>query len=430
MKSNLLLKRLSFFAMVAVVDCVFLIFQVNGYGAPMDDQIKDLQAQILLLQQQMQLATLQQTQQAVNEQAVLTALKNQVNAQNDLDKATAQGAFAKWAGTKAGLDSVGAPPGKEGKLTITTGTAGTLLLKLKGPMLSSLYNASTEIAVIIKNLAPKISGGVVIATDAELQAALQSNVSKASIKGAADALSTTVTAVQGTGVSVAFFVEAAAAGLFLRTLTDFAKFFRVDRTDTVFDSGEEANQVLHFFVENRLSAKNVPFISLSDVLPDLVVETATDALNELNSLRSIHDKAAALLASIDKTPLVDPNRPAADLVDRLRSQAAIAKEMLDTLHPASKPESFWAYVKGLYNDNRMSNAGKYLARIAMNAKAQTIQVTESRTWLSDKIYGSANVQVDYRIVDGEGALLVSEIMLITIDNSGAVKAIYLPPRTV
>ena len=395
----------------------------------MNDQIKDLQAQILLLQQQMQLSVLQQTQQLSNEQAVLTALKSQVTAQSDLDKAQAQGAFAKLAGMKAGLDSVGPPPAKEGKINITTGTSGALMLKLKGPMLNGLYDSSIQIAKAVKAQTSKLNGGIVVATDVEIQAALQSKVTRTSINEVAQALDASVTAVQGANVSAAVFAEAAAAGLFLRTVMDFSKFFRVDRTDTLFDAGEEANQVLRFLVENRLVAEGISLVNLSDVLPDEVEQAATDAQKTLNSLSTVYDNAAALLTNIDKMLLTDPKRPATVMVDRLRADAAGAKEILDALHPARKPEGFWAYVKGCCNNKRMSNAtGEYLARIALNVKAQTIQVTESRTWRSDKIYGSADVQIDYRIVNGKGFLLVSEILLLTFDDSKTIAPLYFPPR--
>ena len=371
--------------------------QASAQAPSTEQQLKALQEQVNLLKEK-------------------TAL---ISAQAELDSARAQGQFARLAGIKAGLDSVGPPPGKEGKLTITAGTAGALLLKLKTPMFNGLDEAAANIAQTIVAQKERLGGAVVIAADADIQVALQAAATQRSLEQAATALADSMDAIRQSGINTAAVLPAiAGAGLLLNTLNDFSKLFRTDRSMEVFSADEEALQILQLLIENRLAGEKGLLVRLGDVHPQFVLDTADETQKQLFALNGLHSEAANMLAAVEKLP--EQEKPDAASVEALRGLAAHAKELIDALHPSHKPDAFWKYVDGRHKDKRLKNAqGKYLGRIVLNAKAQTVQVIESRTFRSDTIYGTADVQVDYRIVDGNGALLKSELWLLTLDAQGA-----------
>lgn len=392
--------------------------QTTASAATPEEQLKDLQNQVAMLQQQIQLTNLQQTQASAAQTAILTALKTLVSAQSDLDKAKAQGDFAKLAGIKAGLDSVGAPVGKDGSITVSTGTAGALLLSLRKPMLEGLEKSATTVATATKAKLP-----VYVGTDAQVQSALQASVTDMALTQAITALDASTKAVQdklAKKVTAAFFTEAAAAGLALNTLVGLEKFFRVDTTYSVFDAGDEAQQTLMSMLQQKLSADD--YRNLGTVSIPVILAQAEVAQGLLLGLKRQYETGAAVAAEVDKLKADDATRPAQDLVDRLKSDLVVAKATLDALHPALKPDGFWAYVQGLTARASMQDANKkYVTRLVVSAKAQTIQVIEKRTWRSDKIFGRSDMQIEYRLLDPAGKLLDSGLSLATFDATDAPK---------
>lgn len=404
---------------------------VSNAATP-EEQIKDLQSQISILQQQIQLANLQQTQTSATQTAILTALKTQVSAQSDLDKAKAQSEFATLAGIKAGLDSVGAPLGKEGAITVTAGTAGALMLSLREPMLRGLATAASSIADSTKK-ATGAAGGVYVGTDAQVQAALQATVTEEALSQALKSLEKSegdVRAKLGKPVGTAAVAEIAGVGLFLNTLVGLEKFFRVDTTYSIFDGGDEAQQTLMSMLQRKLKDVGVDYRNLSTVSIPSVQSHAQAAQGILVALRGRHDQASAVATEADKLKADDPKRPAQDLIDRLKADIGVVKALLDGLHPALKPEGFWSYVQGLSVRSLMQDAGKkYLPRLVVSAKAQTIQVLEKRTWRSDKIFGKSDMQVEFRVLDSAGKLIDSGMSLHTFaagDTSGGDSLFAFP----
>lgn len=404
---------------------------VSNAATP-EEQIKELQAQISILQQQIQLANLQQTQTSATQTAILTALKAQVSAQSDLDSAKAQSEFATLAGIKAGLESVGAPLGKEGAITVTAGTAGALMLSLREPMLRGLATSASSIADSTKK-ATGGAGGVYVGTDAQVQSALQATITEEALSQALRSLEKSegdVRAKLGKPVGPAAVAEIAGVGLFLNTLVGLEKFFRVDTTYSIFDGGDEAQQTLMSMLQRKLKDTGVDYRNLSTVSIPSVQSHAQAAQGILVALRGRHDQATAVANEADKLKADDPQRPAQDLIDRLKADIGVVKALLDGLHPALKPEGFWSYVQGLSVRSLMQDADKrYLPRLVVSAKAQTIQVLEKRTWRSDKMFGKSDMQVEFRVLDSAGKLIDSGISLHTFaagDTSGGDSLFAFP----
>ena len=393
----------------------------NVSGATPEEQLKELQSQVAILQQQIQLANLQQTQAAATQTALLTALKGQVSAQSDLDKAKAQGDFAKLAGIKAGLDSVGAPLGKDGSITVTTGTAGALMLGLRKPMLEGL---ATSADAIVKATKPIAAGSAVfVATDAQIQAALQSRTTDEALKQAAEALSKSTTDVRtqlGKPLGAAALAEIAGVGLFLNTLVGLEKFFRVDTTYAVFESSDDAQQTLMLMLLRKLKDGGVVYRNLSNVSVDDVLAKAKEAQTVLIGLKGLYDEGAAVAADVDKMKSDDPKRPTQKSIDRLKADLGVVKGALDALHPALKPEGFWAYVQGRAGFALMKVPSKdeVAPRLVVSVKAQAIQVVEKRTWRSDKIFGKSDMQIEFRLLAPSGDLLDSGLTLATYSQDG------------
>jgi len=350
-----------------------------------EDSLKKLQSQIE-----------QQT-------ALLTALKAQASAQSDLDKAKAQGDFAKLAGIKAGLDSVGAPVGKEGNITVSTGTAGTLMLGLKKPMFEGLEESAAVIAKAVERNLP-----VYVGTDEQVLSAFQASATKEALEQETEALEQAINSVQPheTARALAVAPVLAATGLALNTLVEFGKFFRVDTAYSVFDASDEAQQVLMSMLEQKLGAKG-DYRNLATVSINMIQEAHTS----LDNLKQQYDKGVAAVAKAKNAS--DP------LVQALNERLKSAKTMLDSLNPALKPDDFRAYAQGLAARASMRDkSGKYLNRLVVSVKAQTIQIVEKRTWRSDDIFGKSDIQVQYRLLDPAGKLLDYGLNLATYSKQG------------
>src|SRR5688572_16781686 len=86
-----------------------VIAENKAQAQTQEERLKDLQTTVAIIQQQLAISTLQQTEQAKLAQSVADALKGQVTSESDLARLQAQSEFAKLAGIKAGLESVGPP---------------------------------------------------------------------------------------------------------------------------------------------------------------------------------------------------------------------------------------------------------------------------------------------------------------------------------
>jgi hypothetical protein len=397
----------------------------NAVAAAQEKQLKELQDQVAVLQQQIALTKLQQSQGVDTQTALLAALKGQITAQTELDKARALGEFAKLAGIKAGLDSVGAPLGKDGTITVATGTAGALMLGLRQPMLTGLEKSAGMIAEAAKAHAQ--GARVFVATDAQLQAVFQAMVTQTSLEQFTNALGTSIGEVRSQmdmQSSAAAIAEIAGVGLVLNTLVGLEKFFRVDTTYSVFDSSDDALQILMSMLLRKFKDEGVDFRNLSNVSVDEVMSKVGEAQTLLVGIKRRYDEGSALLTEVEKINVGDPNRPNQQSIDRLRADLGVVKAALDALHPALKPEGFWAYVQGLagFAAIRKPDSNELVPRLVVSAKAQVIQVMEKRTWRSDKIFGKSDIQVEYRLIDSAGNLLDSALTLATFSQD-AEKAV-------
>jgi hypothetical protein len=153
---------------------------------------------------------------------------------------------------------------------------------------------------------------------------------------------------------------------------------------------------------------------------DDVLAKAKEAQTLLIGLKGLYDEGAAVAADVDKMKADDPKRPTQKSIDRLKADLGVVKGALDALHPALKPEGFWAYVQGRAGFALMKVPSKdeVAPRLVVSVKAQAIQVVEKRTWRSDKIFGKSDMQIEFRLLAPSGDLLDSGLTLATYSQDG------------
>jgi len=382
-----------------------------------DEQIADIKKQMDILQQQLALVNAQlaldtanQTQEAQLAKVVAEALKNQVAAQFNLESEQAKLPLAELAGVKAALGSMQLPTGKSGTVQVAAGTSGTALLRSKGPMLRLLDGVADE-------LKKQLPNGAVIITEAQLDQAYQANFTLKRIddqtqklNAARDVVMQKMPVMAPIMVVGEFAAAAYSLGFVLETVNSLAKLFRVDRKADVFAADTEALQMLGYLLEGNGSN----FVANPAMIRKEVLTEAEELLKKLNDLlKAIHsgNDVLAQLKKIEeeeaKTKQSPSKLPAADVVTELKTQIEAANSLLDGLHPGKKPDAFWAQVKGQLIWKALENRD----RLLLEAKAQVLQITESRWWRSDCISMSGEVQVAYRILDKDGKVTKTGVIL-------------------
>jgi hypothetical protein len=401
-----------------------------------NDRIELLKKQQELLSEQQKLQTAAQTQEAKTAKAIADELKNQVAAEYGLEEEKAKSPFATLAGAKAATEGMQLPTGKEGTITIATGTEGTALLRSKKQMLILLDAVAAE-------LTRDFPDGAVIVTEPQLDEAYQADFFMRRLAEQRAQLNVTIERAipkplqpaeePETPLERAFstlpsldisdtlgFVSPLAAavpattaaayslGFVMDTVNSLAKLFRVDRTLNVFGADTEAAQILGYLLES----KNLKFVANPVLMRDEVLDIADSLTRKLNELLKGVHRGEDLIADIKKiTDDEDKKKlyelPVDAVIDELKSQVKAARELLDGIHPAKKPDEFWKKVKG----GLVLKAIEKRARMLLAVKAQAVQITEKRWWTSDRLCMAGEVQVHYRVLDDTGKVVKSGVLL-------------------
>lgn len=403
---------------LAVLLCLFIL---GGEGMATDkrpdEQIADLKKQIEILQQQLSLVTAQlaldaakQTQEAQLSKAVAEALKNQATAQFNLESEQAKLPLAELAGVKAALGSTQLPTGKSGSVQVAAGTTGTALLRSKEPMLRLLETVAGE-------LKKQLPEGAVIVNEAQMDQAYQADFTlkriidqTQNLEKAINAARPPMPVAQPMVVLPQFAAAAYSLGFVLDTVNSLTKLFRVDRKADVFAADTEALQMLGYMLEG----KDSKFVANPAMIRDEALTEAETLLTQLNKLLvAIHqgDDVLAQLKKIEedeaKTKPPTSQLPATNVVTELKAQIEAARSLLDGLHPSKKPDMFWSQVKGQLISLTLKNRDLLL----VETKGQAVQITESRWWWSDRMSMSGEVQVAYRILNKNGKVKETGVIL-------------------
>ena len=357
----------------------------------------------------------QQTIHLKQEADLLTQQVELLKAQSALAIAQAQLPFAELQGIKAGVSGLSQPTGKEGSVKVAAGALGTELLRSKKAMLNLLDAVADDLIKICP-------AGTALLTEDQVGQASSAQFALTRIKNETsilDNLTEKADIKKEDGAEVkfipAFIAGAYTIGFTLETINNLAKLMRTDRQLNVFDDKEEAVQMLGYLLES----KGKGFTAQPGLLGDNAIAEADKLLEQLNSLATKLQIAKDTLTKIqkyadkiDKAPANDPIKtqikmPKEEDVSALKAEVDNATSLLEGLHPSKKSEAFWSQVKGQVLAANIH--GK--TRLFIEAKSQTVQVTESRWYTSDRILATGEVQVAYRIRRPDGSLEKAGIML-------------------
>ena len=343
-----------------------------------------------------------------------------------LEKAKATAAFAELQGLKEALAAV-AVPGKDGSLSISKGDDAALMLRVKTELLSSMDKMAEQIVARLD-----VHGGTfVLARDEDIASAQKSTVWMKRFKAQAIALEEAIVGAalvpksasaggvtpqaMGTGAAAAL-AGAQTIPFVLNALSDAAKVFRVDRTISVFSASDEAQRLLELLVERRGSRARSSQITRIDGLGNTVVEQAEQLLSTMDRLFRLHHRATMLLGDIQRAielaakaglAPADAGVPTNEVVVRLSQETLVAKQMVDAFNPNTSPEVFWGQVAGQTRQNHLEGR----ARVHIKVTAQAIQTMEKRVLQSDRLVGSAELLVEYRISGADGRFMSSGVKL-------------------
>lgn len=392
--------------------------------AQLKKEIDLLTQQLALLKAQAALDSAKQMQDALSAKALLDALKDQTASQAALGVAQAQLPFAELQGIKAGISGLTLPTGKEGTIKVSAGTVGTALLRSKRAMLELLNKVADELVKICPTSAALL-------TEAQLGQSSSARFTLKRIENETSILHKAARNAEPTdnrpAAARAAFIAPAVAGAYtlgfaLDTINSLAKLLRTNRQLDVFSADTEAVQMLGYLLES----KGKGFIANPGMLGDNAIVEADNLLGKLEGLAKTLQDANDTLAKIKKysedmakAPAGDPIKtevtmPTDAAISLLKAEIDSATSLLDGLHPSKKPEAFWAQVNGQVIAANIE--GKM--RLFLEAKAQTVQVTESRWYTSDRILATGEVQVAYRLLKADGTLEKSGVILKASEADG------------
>ena len=361
-----------------------------------------------------------QTQDALTAKALLDALKDQTVSQYAFGAAQAQLPFAELQGIKAGISGLTLPSGKEGTVKVAAGTSGTALLRSKQAMLALLDKVADDFISICPN-------GAALLTEAQLGQAYTAEFTFKRIEDEKTKLTdaaTKATPIDGSpepalvpavAVPSALIAGAYTLGFTLDTINSLLKILRTNRQLDVFGADAEAVQMLGYL----LDSKGKGFVANPAMLGDNAFAEAESLMGKLRDLATQLQVGNDTLAKIKKysddiakAPAGDPIRqgvvmPKDEAISLLKAEIEVATSLLDSLNPSKKPDAFWTQVNG----QLLSTKIKQKRRLLIEAKAQTVQVTESRWYASDRILATGEVQVAYRLFKEDGSLAKSGIIL-------------------
>jgi hypothetical protein len=333
-----------------------------------------------------------------------------------LGSAQAQRPFAELQGIKAGISGLTLPTGKEGTVKVSAGTAGTALLRSQRPMLELLDSIANALVEVCPT-------GAVILTEAQLGQAssaiytLKRIGEERSVLGkAANQANPTDNRPPTAAFLPAFAAGAYSLGFALDTINSLAKLLRTNRQLDVFGADTEAAQMIGYLLESK--GKN--FVANPGLPSEKATSDEADKLiSELRALAVMLQTATGTMEKIKKyseeiakAPANDPIKtqimmPTDADIGALKSEIDSATSLLDGFHPSKKPDAFWAQVNGQVIATNIQ--GKM--RLFLEVKGQTVQVTESRWYRSDRILATGEVLLAYRLIKADGSLATSGVIL-------------------
>lgn len=336
-----------------------------------DEQIKQFEDEIKLLQKKTELLT---------EQKKLSDKKAEIDSAElqDIIKA---------------LSELQLPEGNKGTITIAAGNDNAALLRSKRPMLELL----DEVA---DTLVKECSEGAVLTTEERLKKAYISKFTSRLIDeeiAALDAFNRAMGRAPAgpPSKSVPAAVAIPLLGEALGLVEEVSKLFRVNRELTAFKE-EEAEKLLKYLLDAKKESRIVTY---PEELAGKAEKEAEALWEKRTKLSQELESAKTNLESLKK--MQDADAAAIAALETNIKQAASLLEALD------KSENLWVQVEGQIVASAIE--GKNL--LFLETQAQTVQIKESRWYASDRILAIGEVQVLYRLLNPDGSVKKTGIIL-------------------
>lgn len=317
---------------------------------------------------------------------LLTEQKKLRDAKTEMDSAELQD-------IKNALSGLNLPEGKKGEITVTEGSEKTALLRSKRPMLELL----NEVADTLVKECPE---GAVLMTEEQLKKAYASKYTSRLIDEEIGALAEFNEKIKQAQAEPTKMLP---PGAFISLIAEVpgiiesvSKLLRVDRELAVFNKEGEAEKIVKHLLGSKEENKIVPY---PEGLGSKAEKEAEALWEKRTKLRQELETAKTNLESYKNSE--DANATAVTLLEANIKQVSSLLETLD------KSEDFWEQVEGLVIASVIE--GKDL--LFLDIRAQTVQVKESRWYASDRILAIGEVQVLYRLLDANGSVKKSVVIL-------------------
>lgn len=299
---------------------------------------------------------------------------------------------------KKSMSSLKLPEGKKGEITITTKEDNTALLRSKRPLLEILDAIAHELT---QKICPK---GTVLVTENQLKNVAASKLKSNLIDGYIHYLITTLDAIQNkkmatervmstTGIAMG----AELVGASLDVVKQISELFRVDREIEVFENNNESIKLLQYLFESQNNDKSI--VTNLEENGNKTVEEADKFWKKLTQLTHLLDTLKNSFDQNNNVSHVDK-----DTVD---TRITEIESLLEELDPVKHSDAFWKQVKG----EMISSAIFEKPQLLMEVETQILQVNESRWFSGKRIFAIAEVQVLYRLLNKDGTLNTSGVIL-------------------
>lgn len=330
----------------------------------------------------------EQMKQMEQELEILKKRTELLTQQSALEAAQSEKESAKLESIKEALSGLKLPDGNKGTIAVKAGDEKTALLRSNRPLLDLLG----EVAYELVEMCPD---GTVLLTDEQLKKAYDSKFQSSLIDDKTKYLEEIIQKIpeptEKSRIAVSTAIGLVSTSLV--AIKGISELFRVDRELHVFNKAGEADKILRYLLDSMGSNR---IITNPERVGGNTLNKAQGLWKKLEDLAQKLQTVNTNLDSLKELPGVNDDSLAANM-----KQANALYEGL------CENDAFWKQVEGEVIVDTID--GKDL--LFLDVQGQTIQIKESRWYRSDRILAIGEVQVLYRLLDANGSVKKSGVIL-------------------
>lgn len=312
-----------------------------------------------------------------------------------------------------------AADGRQGSVAFAKGDAGLLPLHFREEALEALDRAARSVVEQCRR-----EERYVLATRADVDTALHAELLMQRLNQHRHRLATALATArhQASAAPPVLLPAVLAAAQLVPAAVSAAsnamKFFRVDRTTSVFDLGDEATRLLHLLIEAHAQGQ-VAFID------DTIEQGPQAAHRLLDELDDLDRQCTQAREQLDRWTAGAQVPPPPESLATLKGELAGSQALVGAVHPDKAPDAFWQQAAALSRHQRLAGRGV----VEASALAQTLETQEKRAWRSDRVLLSGAVQLTYRITGANGRRHASGVVMFTSADVDAGKSVPASTRS-